>query len=165
MKRSFGISIFGLLLVLSALLLQPYESFAQATGATPTEVTQNPAPIPEITKEQIYQDAKKALSQIGKALAVGGEHVYKVLVKQQVVRSITWTIVSTGFFILVLITWAPWWWFNKDKFNEYMNEMFGLPMIASIVFIIVFCFSVNTIVSGFVNPEYGAIKEILNVMK
>ena len=50
---------------------------------------------PELTKEVVYQDVKAVLKDLGEALAVGAEHVYGVLVRQQIVTSIVWAAINT----------------------------------------------------------------------
>lgn len=64
--------------LLSAFLFLSASTLFASTDTT-TVLTGAP---PELTKEVIYQDVKAALNQLGEALAVGGEHVYTVLVKQ-----------------------------------------------------------------------------------
>jgi len=124
----------------------------------------------ELTKEVIYNDAKEALSQLGAALKVGAEHVYEVLVRQQVVESITYLVVGLVSVIFLIICYKQ---ANKVQFDNYNNiTKGGINMTYAVCFGVVgvitglfALFNIQTIVTGFVNPEYGAIKTILDTIK
>lgn len=125
--------------------------------------------------KMVYQDVKEGLTGLAKGLKVGVEHVYIVLVKQQVVHAITWLIVLT---ILSLLTFYFWYNFNtnykktQDKDHDWYHDdlddhfdLVGNLIIFVVLFaitLILFFTSIHTIISGFVNPEYGAIKDIIN---
>ena len=107
-----------------------------------------------------YDKTTEVISNLAKSLKVPAEHVYGVLVKQQVVKSWTWVIVDLALFLIAGILWVSW---LKDKRDR--DEWWGLPTFFTIVFLGFFAGSISTIVTGFVNPEYGAINEILNLLK
>jgi len=50
--------------------------------------------------KMLYQDVKEGLSGLATGLKVGVEHVYIVLVKQQIVNSITWVIIYLLFIFI-----------------------------------------------------------------
>lgn len=113
----------------------------------------------KLTVAKVYNDAKSALTGLAQALKVGSEHVYGVIVKQQVVSSIVWLCVDIVILLLSIALWILWWK-SRDK-----DEWWGVPFFSTLIFFIIFFFTINTMVSGFVNPEYGAMKDILSFIK
>jgi len=117
---------------------------------------------------QMYSDVKTALVGLASALNVGAQHVYTILVKQQIVNSIHYTILILLFILLTYKTVNPMYkWANKysgesDGFSN-MLAVFYYFVLAVVGIILLFC--VNTVVTGFVNPEYGAIKEIMQMIQ
>lgn len=115
----------------------------------------------KVTMVTIYNDAKEAMKGLGAALKVGSEHVYEILVKQQLVNSIVYTIILLlGLFMFIYA-------YNKYK-AENWKEGPGFSAIPGILGIILFLgglSSIDVIITGFVNPEYGALKEIMELIK
>lgn len=116
--------------------------------------------------KHVYSDIKAGIAGLAAGLKVGAEHVYTVLVKQQIVYSITWLV-----FIIILLLLSTV--FRKVLYNhareEWDDELFGLfcifgGTILIIGYIIVLC-NLTTITTGLINPEYGAIKDIINFIK
>ena len=125
--------------------------------------------------KMVYQDVKEGLSGLATGLKVGVEHVYIVLVKQQVVYAITYTIC-----IIVLFLFTLFFYHNfmvnykktQDKdhswYKDDLDEHFGLVgnllifLVLLTLTIAIFCINIDMIVAGFINPEYGAIKDIIN---
>jgi hypothetical protein len=113
--------------------------------------------------KQVYGDFKNALVGIADALKVGVEHVYKVLVMQQVVKSIV------GLVTLLVILLAIFLPFNRiyEWTKRNIRATDGFVVLAPVVYYMIllcwFMFGVDfeTIVTGFVNPEYGAMSEIM----
>ena len=114
----------------------------------------------------MYQDIKGAVASIAEGLSIGAEHVYGVLVKQQVITSVTYTII----FILgvMLASLAV----RSGKKADYSEREWDRDATMSLVLgFASFCFlffsimELNTIVMGFLNPEYGAMKEIMSLIK
>ena len=118
--------------------------------------------IPKLTKEVIYKDVKDVLKSLGETLKVGTEHVYEVLIRQQVVSSITWTIIYlVG--IWGFITCSRW---AKRILDETSKEGgYIAAYIYLFILLLLFLFTIETTVTGFVNPEYGAIEKIVNMLK
>lgn len=116
----------------------------------------------------IYNDAKAGLKGLAAALSVGVEHVYKVLVKQQVVKAIQWSIL--GFIPLILFIVfgkSIWRWANansqeSDGFSVFLAACFYVPCF---ILCIIGIFHIDVIVTGFVNPEYGAMEQIMEWAK
>jgi hypothetical protein len=113
--------------------------------------------------KQVYGDFKTALVGIADALKVGVEHVYIVLVKQQLVKSIVGVLSIITFIVLIGFSIKPFtkWADNHNKGSDgasWAGLVLGYIAIGIIVLI---CIDLTEIVTGFVNPEYGAMKEIM----
>ncbi len=119
---------------------------------------------------KIYNDVKSGIVGLASGLKVGAEHVYMVLVKQQVVNSIIYCV----FFLLGLILIANF--INRYKSDEkwvtasredpsFLGVIRGAQVIVGSVLFIVGLFNIDIMITGVVNPEYGAIKEILTFIK
>lgn len=103
-------------------------------------------------------------------LKVGAEHVYQVLVKQQIVKSIIWLLIAiiSGFFV------GNWFKAYKNKTEEWTDNyedvtfigvVRGLQICLGLVLLVASIINIDVIVTGLINPEYGAIKEIINFVK
>lgn len=143
---------------------------AQDTATTPPDSVKV-----ELTKEKIYDDVKHAITAIADGLSVGAEHVYGILVKQQVVYAIselTVIIFFSGLSVYLLSRSCTIYRrkaaYNKnydfgDEGEEVAMLVPGL-LIASIVLISI-VIEASDIITGLVNPEYDAIQEILGMIK
>lgn len=124
----------------------------------------------QLTFSKVYSDVKAGLVGLGSALKVGSEHVYRVLVKQQIVKSVTWLLTMIVFFLILAkgISWCKRCYKDDDiDFDNSPGPWIG-AIITAIVGVIGFISSVcylDVIVTGFVNPEYGAIKDIFEFIK
>lgn len=124
-------------------------------------------------KTTIYKDVKSAITQLADALKVGAEHVYGVLVTQQVVESITTVIVY-----IICLSFSIFLFWNGSRLLKLQEERgksdinddtigwnFIPGVLLSFCLLIYFFFTINSTVTGFVNPEYGAIQEIMNLIR
>lgn len=160
MKLIKSLIIIGLLSILA------FKAFAAPNATDSIKTADNV----KVTATQVYNDAKSVLKSLGDALKVGSEHVYEVLVKQQVVQSITNLVI--GLLLAITLPLACKLIINA-KWNEYGLEdnsilSFTLGCIFGILSLIVTIYSLINLVetvTGFVNPEYGAIKQILDLIK
>lgn len=115
----------------------------------------------------MYNDVKEGIVAIAAALKVTAEHVYRVLVMQQVVHAITWLLIVCVLCFVPLIYWKKITAWAKDEGVSENGEglqwiVWALATVAPILIgVITFCCTATTIVAGFVNPEYGAIMDIL----
>jgi hypothetical protein len=119
------------------------------------------------TFDSVYRDVKGALEGLASGLKTTGDHVYTVLLRQQLIEAIEglfiWLI--TFCFILCFAHYIkkPF----EDEYGDTTREgaiacIFG---VVSGVFIIAsFCW-LNPIITGLFNPEYGALKVILDAIK
>lgn len=137
----------------------------------------------------MYNDVKGGIAGLASALKVGAEHVYIVLCKQQVVKA-----VSDLILILLLFGLAYWFYrLARNTYNSHLkmcgydpanakDSAYRIDLddsakgVASVILGIVavaLCiagigaFAVNYIemITGFVNPEYGAMSTIMDFAK
>jgi len=133
-----------------------------------TDVTQNVEAVSEyVTDGDVEKLVDKYSAKIeasivalAETLQQPAEYVYKVLIKQQKVHAYTWLWVD----ILLLVITLAFWILLIFDFWDNGDEWYGIPIFFLIVFVIVLCCTINMIVGGFINPEYGAIKDIANLI-
>lgn len=121
------------------------------------------------TFKAMYSDFKQGIVALASSLKVGAEHVYMVLVRQQVVYAIVYLALCIISFLLIL----NWLKKYKDDKEEWTNgdEPTGLgivrfiQIIAALVMFGFGIFHMESIMTGFINPEYGAIKDITEMVK
>ena len=119
--------------------------------------------------KMVYTDIKDGITALALGLRVGAEHVYMVLVKQQIVYAIVHLIIGL-FALFLIVNWINGYKDTKQKWSDGEAPT-GLGIIKLIqifiagVMLIVFLFHIDNIVMGFVNPEYGAIQEIIDIVK
>lgn len=116
----------------------------------------------------LYSDLKSGLTALAESLKVGAEHVYIILVKQQVVNSITWIVIGI-IPLLIFIVFAKGFfkWARKesDESDGFSWFIFLLFVGATVIPGIIALTHTQQIIMGFVNPEYGAIMDIINFVK
>lgn len=125
-------------------------------------------PIPDSTKltvGKVYTDVKAGIEGLAKGLKVGAEAVFAILVKQQIVYAITYCILL----IAVIISWICYkkFWKYADE-NDWSEGHFIIVVVWTLInfagTIAVIC-TIGDIVTGFINPQYGAIKDIFEFIK
>lgn len=114
---------------------------------------------------RMYTDIKEGIVALASSLKVGAEHVYEVLVKQQKVYAIVWTIVGIISLALITIMAVCILRLSKKQPTEAQIGIAVFESIISVILFIVSLFHLDTIVTGMINPEYGAIKDILDIVK
>lgn len=129
----------------------------------------------QVTWSQVYNDFKDALSGAADALKTGADHVYEILVRQQLINSISMTI----FYVIGICVCAAAWTivikFTKRKneeekgLNSYERGDWGMlyiiPSVFTVLFLFIFSISLKTTIMGYLNPEYGAIMEIKSFIR
>lgn len=115
--------------------------------------------------KQVYSDVKAGLVGLSAALKVGTEHVYEILVKQQVIMAISYliTLLFSGFVIIygfkkVIDNWT-------DITDLNLECIVVLPSSFAVLWFFAFFNLIDDIITGFLNPEFGAIQEIINFVK
>lgn len=108
----------------------------------------------------------EAIKGLAKALQVPADHVYSVLMKQQYIKSITW--IATGGISLGVIMMILFLGYLGTKYDWDESMMVIIVVLGCFIFAIPLFISItqlDVILTGFYNPEYGAIKEISNLIK
>ncbi len=129
----------------------------------PEKVLKSVVDSSALTYKEVYNDIKSGLSGLSNALKVGSEHVYNTLIKQQLVDSIVYLILLVISILLLLISIRIYIkstskdWDNPNPLNLSCIFLF----IAGLIMLFLGMFNINNIITGFINPEYGAIKDIL----
>jgi len=109
----------------------------------------------------------EVIQNLASALKVPAEHVYSILVKQQVVVGISITI---GFIMSIIFTIISWVIVkNKHDFGEewYMQDTEGYWTVFILACLTLIAMTIALLIGGIpklINPEYGAIQEILKAL-
>ncbi len=147
--------IFGIVI---AILCSTMVSYAEAKDTT------------SLTTKEVYKDVKSAMAQIAKGLSTTAEHVYQVLVKQAIVEAIICSVLLiVGFFFLYFtykgaIDSTEEWSTKYDTPTRMVIVRIVQGCIGLFLFMYGIC-NIDIIITGFVNPEYAAIKQILSIVK
>ena len=157
-----------IILLLGFIALLGAKLFAQDSVTIATGSSTIMPDTAKVTFSKVYTDVKEGLKGLGSALKVGAEHVYTILVKQQLVYSITNMIVYIifafiGYFFLKRLgnVNKPE---NKTGYGSIRGHIMatlvlsGIGTVVGIIFVLI---TLNITIAGFVNPEYGAIKDIM----
>lgn len=130
---------------------------------------------------QVYGDVKSGIAGLASALKVGSEHVYHVVTKQQTANSIIYISIALVLLIASKITYNharnnnnAWKTFSKE--NPTADRTDDSSGVSAVIYTVAtiglgiacattLCINMQTIVIGFANPEYGAIKEIISFIK
>lgn len=123
----------------------------------------------------VYGDIKSlapkveaTVKQLAKGLKVGAESVWKILVKQQKVWSWCYLIGC----ILATFSWIHFYYrFNKgnsDKteYNTWKDSNIAITIITGVIAISLSILSImhfESMMTGFINPEFGAMRNIITI--
>lgn len=170
-------------LLVMTLLFGSINTYAQDSTKVKSDTT-------SLTMNKVYEDVKVGLTGLSKALKVGTEHVYGILVKQQVVNSVinlTSYLLYLIMIVVVLKTGLKWkvkhdilgkedeekhknsywsgWDNNSSHYGTLSTVTFFLTGLLIIIFFSSLCVSLSSTITGLINPEYGAIKDIVSFIK
>jgi len=135
-----------------------------------------------LTFKEVYSDVKEGLKGLAGALKVGTEHVYEILVKQQTIDAYLFLIILIPSLLLLIFSiikllnlgwrdntyyesnWKDYGGYKAFLKTQYSskNTIFIILTICSFILTLVGISNLDTIISGLLNPEYGAIKDIMN---
>lgn len=115
-----------------------------------------------LTFKELYSDIKVGITALASSLKIEAEHVYEVLVKQQIVYAITYIIIFTPCIILIILGYK---WGKKIGWDEDESLVTLICFIPAVILFMIFLLHIDDITMGLINPEYGAIKDILNIIK
>lgn len=123
------------------------------------------------------EQTAKLLEQLAIKLGTTSEYLWGILLKQAPIDATISLMQLVGLIAFGLVLWK----IHKklmsvvenDKYNESYYEKYDagavVPMVIAIfvwgVILIFFFFSFDTIISGYFNPEYWALKEISNSLR
>lgn len=142
------------------------DSTIKATNEVLTTIDTN------AVSKQLYTDVKAGIAGLATGLKVSAEHVWDIIVRQQLVYSI-----CISFCIIITIfSWFHFYYRIKigieNKWgNPGMGDLTSYHFLAIVTFLLAIsgtCVSTinfNTMVTGYINPEYGAIQTIIEVVK
>ncbi len=132
-----------------------------STGYTQEQPKQDESSAVTEVVDKVFDRTTQAIQELADVLKVPAEKVYSILVKQQVVKAVTLVIVDV-IIVAFLLTFTVriWKWAKQCSEDSGGGSYFVALVMTEIPFIVVFC-SLQTVVMGLINPEYGAIKEIL----
>lgn len=147
------------------------DSTVKAVGDSATKLGKILMPdSTKLTWLKVYEDTKEGIASLGKTLKVPAEHVYAVLVKQQVVYAISWLLCIIIVTLLLYLTIKfykvhPGLYEDEDGEINPLVVFTAIPIIALLVLWGISIAHIDTIVGGLINPEYGAIQDIWNFVK
>lgn len=119
----------------------------------------------------------KLLEQLAQKLGTTTEYLWRVLLKQAPISATT-TLLQI--FLILLFGWGLWKIHKRllkksgdGNYSENLYEEWGMvamfPMIlGALIFgimLMISLFSISDVVNGYFNPEYWALKEVLNSLK
>lgn len=137
------------------------------------------AAIPDsasLSFSKIYTDVKTGISALASSLKVGAEHVYEILVMQQIVNSIIFLILLLLAPIFLTLSYKFWGKTKWESTSSYSGPDLTGGRLTDVIYFIIFGVSgfillgvglthLDVIVMGLINPEYGAIKDIISIVK
>jgi VIT1/CCC1 family predicted Fe2+/Mn2+ transporter len=163
--------------IFSLMLLLTTSIYAQDSTAVVGEVT-----AAERIIDKYSGKAYEAVKELASALKVPAEHVYKVLVMQGVAEGITYLVVGIIGFILGLIGLYYYSYAKRQNIKGNPYNTGGvtsdwqagncveqtLSVILYVIgglLILIMMFNISTVVTGLINPEYYALKQVMEVFK
>jgi small-conductance mechanosensitive channel len=122
-------------------------------------------------KEKVFDKVTQYIDALAAKLGVAAEHVYGVLVRQQVAEGIVDIVVGT--LVLAVLIFALIVLIKKVELPHIVDEfdLLGYVFVAAISLLIIGLpggYAVSEISDGIkhvINPEYYAIREILDAVK
>jgi hypothetical protein len=163
-----GLFLTGCLVPVHAGVVDSITKVALAQKDTLTKGLSDMADSSKLTFAKVYGDAKAGIAGLASALKVGAEHVYKVLVMQQVVKSFSWlACILIPLLLMIFLQKRLYEWANDN--SDASDGMSYVPsgiftIICCVVFTVGLCHT-DVILTGFINPEYGAIQDIFDFTK
>lgn len=111
----------------------------------------------------LFTKADTILTKASEAFTKGSIHTYEVLKTQQIVKSYH----HLFYFLLGIVMTFILYRRIKAYINDNTSENGGILVFTIIAYILLFMYNAmnfNEMLTGFINPEYGAIKEIIQFM-
>lgn len=121
--------------------------------------------------EKISGNVWVALEELAKVLKVPAQHIYSVIIKQQTVKAITellrWCIIPLLVSLLSFhYTVKKWKFFSREEMREsagFSIALGGIMILLPMCFLLFGC-DWNMIITGLINPEFGALSDITEMV-
>lgn len=146
-----------------------FTMYADSTSVNIQEEISSIQNLPDsakVTFTTVYNDVKEAISGIAASLKVGAEYVWTILIKQQIVKGLVYLILLTISLILIISFYKACKNSKEDWLEHGDPTPIGIMRIIQIVTgLCLFVISINNldvILTGLINPEYGAMSDIMN---
>ncbi len=116
----------------------------------------------------IYNDVKTGINALASSLKVGAEHVYIVLVKQQVIYAMSYLVICLLLATVAIVLWRGFlrgYGHLMNKEHEWYNDEIQAhdTLVARLVVAIIMSIA-GSIMTGLLNPEYGAMQDIMDMV-
>ena len=140
---------------------------AITVNATTVDTTSKPIVVTDstLTFLKVYEDVKGGILGLAEALKTPAEHVYEVLVKQQVINAWSGLIFIIIMLVLLFLSIRYLKAYNNDPDINDLTVPVVLLIFVSILTFVALIGTGLDILTGFFNPEYGAIKDIVDFIK
>ena len=124
--------------------------------------------------DTLGQKLSPAIELAAKKMGVAAEYVFTLFVKQAFVEAIIYLTATIVLLVLCSISWRFLWkvaWpqFKNNEHNDSFQFILGFSFVASLISsiatLMTFFVNINTIISGFVNPQYMAIQNLITLVK
>jgi hypothetical protein len=107
------------------------------------------------------EEALKRLDALAEKLGVVSEHLWAVLVRQQYVEAWFGQIVALVAAVLLVVIWRR----TLGRERGYYDDAVLGASLASVPLGIAIVIGSYVAMTGFLNPEYGALREVLSVLR
>ena len=145
-----------------------HDAYASPVDSLQTESIPTLEQIPG----QMYNDVKDALKEIAAGLGTTVEYVWPVFVQQQVVNGVialTYIVLNLLAFTVAFIMFISSRRAEVKERRYDWGENVVASFITSMAFLLLFLFvigcNLDTAMTGIFNPEYAAVKEVIELIK
>lgn len=123
-------------------------------------------------QEQIPETVAQVLDVLGEKFGATGAHLWEVMVRQQYINSVTLCFGFAAAAALIAVLALTGRHFLRkfiddpaDEFCEFAAATsFIVAGIVALATAATFFIAINDIIMGFMNPEYGALEEVLRTI-
>jgi biotin transporter BioY len=118
--------------------------------------------------EQFQQKIMEYIDSIAHGLGVASQFVLETLVKQKIIEGWVYTLICLILFaalVFALFKLIPWLWKMADNDMETFFLSMLIPILVTIILIIIICVVLPESIMKIFNPQYYALKDILDAVK
>jgi len=154
------------LVLMFSILLLGIGIFAQTPNSTSDSLLQSTA------VERIYSDLSVTIGALATQLKVPAEFVYKTMVKQQVISAYAGMFIPIALLLVFILFWGIGhlackfeWGSSEFDLSDYYNGL-GIVFIVLMGICIILTLAMTAYgIMKLNNPDYYAIKDILNMIR